>query len=218
MSDDQQAYKFSNNYSDLSNSSGLDAGFQFEFYCQRCSDRWRTTFKPYRSAQASGWLSKGASIFGGLLGNASSVLNGLAEAGWHSARDGAFKEALAEGKQHFNRCSACHDYVCGTCFDTENGLCYNCAPNVKVAITRSRAQGEVQSASEIAHDEGRSRGVRHDVRQEMQLVCPQCRAETHGAKFCPECGFKMAQQIQCRGCNTSLEPGTKFCTECGQRQ
>jgi hypothetical protein len=41
--------KFANNVSDLSNSSGVDAGFQFEFYCQRCNDRWRTEFKPYRS-------------------------------------------------------------------------------------------------------------------------------------------------------------------------
>lgn len=210
--------KFANNVQDLSDRSGVDAGFQFEFYCQRCSDRWRTSFKPYRSAQAGGWLQKGANLFGGLLGDAGSVLNSMAEAGWHSARDQAFKEAVEQGKAHFNRCSNCHGYVCGQCFDSANGLCFDCAPNVKVAITRARAQGEVYSASELANDEGRRRGAGHDVRQEMQLVCPQCRTETHGAKFCPECGFKMGQQVACRGCAAMLEPGTKFCTECGQRQ
>jgi RNA polymerase subunit RPABC4/transcription elongation factor Spt4 len=52
----------------------------------------------------------------------------------------------------------------------------------------------------------------------MQLVCTQCHTETHGAKFCPECGHKTAQQVACSHCSTMLEPGTKFCTECGQRQ
>lgn len=210
--------KFANNVHDMSNATGVDAGFQFEFYCQRCSDRWRTAFKPYRSAQAGGWLQKGASLFGGLLGDAGSVLNGMAEAGWHTARDGAFKEAVEEGKAHFNRCGNCHEYVCGPCFDAANGLCFDCAPNVKVAITRARAQGEVRSASELADGEGQRRGRTHDVRAEMQLVCPECRTETHGAKFCPECGHRMAQQVACQACSKPLEPGTKFCTECGHRQ
>ena len=83
--------QFANNYRDLSNSTGVDAGFQFEFYCQRCSDRWRTHYKPYRSGQASGWLQKGASMFGGMLGNASSVLTGMAQAGWHTARRGVHR-------------------------------------------------------------------------------------------------------------------------------
>lgn len=210
--------KFASNVSDLSNATGVDAGFQFEFYCERCRDRWRTAFKPYRSAQAGGWLQKGASLFGGILGNAGSVLNSMAEAGWHSARDEAFREAVEDGKRHFNRCGNCHDYVCAQCFDGANGLCFDCAPNVKVAITRSRAQGEAYSASQRANDEGQRRGLGHDVRPEMQLVCPQCRTETHGAKFCPECGFRMGQKVQCQACPTLLEPGTKFCTECGQRQ
>lgn len=210
--------RFSSNYQDLSQSSGVDAGFQFEFYCERCSDRWRTHYKPYRSGQASGWIQKGASIFGGLLGNASTVVSGMAQAGWHSARDEAFKEAITDAKAHFNRCGNCHDYVCEPCFDGSTGLCFNCAPNVQVAITRARAQGEVRSAAERADTEGESRGTRHDVRQDMQLVCPQCRAETHGAKFCPECGYKMAQQTPCTACSTLLQPGTKFCTECGHRQ
>ncbi|TFW13787.1 zinc ribbon domain-containing protein [Duganella callida] len=210
--------QFSSNYQDLSNASGVDAGFQFEFYCQRCSDRWRTRFEPYRSGQASGWVQKGASLFGGLLGSASSVLNGVAEAGWHSARDDAFTGAVAAAKAHFNRCGDCHRYVCEPCFDAAKGLCFNCAPNVNVAITQARAQGEITGAREVATEEGYARGRQRDATPAMQLVCPQCRTETHGAKFCPECGFRMAQQVACSHCSTMLEPGTKFCTECGQRQ
>jgi hypothetical protein len=210
--------RFSSNYQDLSQSSGVDAGFQFEFYCERCSDRWRTHYKPYRSGQASGWIQKGASIFGGLLGNASTVVSGMAQAGWHSARDEAFQEAIGDAKEHFNRCGNCHDYVCAPCFDAAHGLCFQCAPNVQVAITKARAQGEVRSAADRAETEGESRGTRHDVQQAMQLVCPQCRAETHGAKFCPECGYKMVQQVPCTACSTMLQSGTRFCGECGHRQ
>jgi rRNA maturation endonuclease Nob1 len=87
-----------------------------------------------------------------------------------------------------------------------------------VKITQARAQGEVSAASEKANAEGQTRGGRLDVTQNMQLVCTQCRAETHGAKFCPECGHRTAQQVACRTCSTTLQPGTKFCTECGERQ
>jgi hypothetical protein len=30
--------------------------------------------------------------------------------------------------------------------------------------------------------------VGFDVQTQHQLVCPQRKSETHGAKFCPECG------------------------------
>jgi len=57
--------KFSDNYNDLSQQSGVNAGFQFEFFCERCNDTWRADFVPYRSGQASGWLSKAGGILGG---------------------------------------------------------------------------------------------------------------------------------------------------------
>lgn len=210
--------RFGDNYQDLSNSSGVDAGFQFEFYCERCNDRHRTAFQPYRSGQASGWASKAAGMFGGILGGASSALDGLAQAGWHSARDDAFRKAVEDAKAHFHRCGGCHQYVCATCFDTGSGLCYNCAPDVNVAIAQARAQGEVQGASEVATLEGVARGQKRDVKRDQQLVCPSCKAETHGAKFCPECGTKMAVKSQCRSCSAELQPGAKFCPECGEKQ
>jgi hypothetical protein len=209
---------FSNNYQDLCQQHGIDAGFQFEFYCQRCNDRWRTNSKPYRSGQASGWVQKGASLFGGLLGSAGSALDGLAQAGWHNARDDAFRDAVGDAKAHFNRCSDCHSYVCATCFDSANGLCHNCAPDVNVAIARSRVQGEVRGAAEKAEEAGQVKGAARAVDKPMQLVCPECKCETHGAKFCPECGHKMAQTVACTQCAAQLQPGTKFCGECGTRQ
>ena len=65
--------KFSKNFSDHSVHSGTDAGFQFEFYCERCNDAWRSEFSPFRGGQASSWLGRAAGVFGGVLGEASSA-------------------------------------------------------------------------------------------------------------------------------------------------
>lgn len=63
-----------------------------------------------------------------------------------------------------------------------------------------------------------ARGRKLDVKRAQQLVCPGCKAETHGAKFCPECGTKMNVKAQCGSCSAEIQPGAKFCPECGEKQ
>lgn len=209
--------QFSKNFSDLCVQNGTNAGFQFDFYCERCSETWRSQFVPYRSGQASGWLSKAAGIFGGALGGVGSAVDGLAQAGFGEARDEEFAKALEQAKHHFHRCGKCHSYVCETCWNQAKGLCYNCAPDVQVEIEAARNQGEIQGATEKALQEGLSRGAGQDVQRDRQLVCPQCHAETHGAKFCPSCGYKLASASNCPACGAALPPGSRFCPECGQK-
>lgn len=209
--------KFSDNYSDLCQQQGVNAGFQFEFYCERCNDTWRTEFVPYRGGQASGWLNKATGLFGGVLGGVGEAVDGLAQSGWGKARDEAFKEAIDQAKHHFHRCAKCLQYVCDTCWNVDKGLCLNCAPDAEVEIEAARAQGEVSGASEIATEEGVQRGKKMNVQRERQLVCPQCKTETHGAKFCPNCGFALAVKSKCPKCSTEVSPGAKFCPECGQK-
>ncbi|RYG58028.1 zinc ribbon domain-containing protein, partial [bacterium] len=49
------------------------------------------------------------------------------------------------------------------------------------------------------------------------LTC-SCGAQVaRGAKFCPECGQKVALKQSCPGCGVESAPGAKFCAECGQR-
>ncbi len=208
--------QFAKNYNDHCKSQGVDAGFQFEFYCERCSDTWRSAFVPYRSGQASGWLGKATGMFGGALGSVGSAVEGLAEHGFGEARDEEFRKALDQAKEHFHRCAKCHSYVCNRCFNAEKGLCYNCAPDVKVEIEAARSQGEIQGATEMATAEGVARGQKMDVKTERQLVCPSCKAETHGAKFCPECGYKLVTPGVCK-CGAKLPAGAKFCPECGEK-
>ena len=106
-------------------------------------------------------------------------------------------------------------FVCDVCWSNDKGLCRECAPDAQVEIEAARAAGAVYAAGEKAALEGIQRGKQMDVKRDRQLVCPQCHAETHGAKFCPECGFKLAVQSQCPKCSAEVSPGAKFCPECG---
>ena len=209
--------QFSDNYSDKCISHGVNAGFQFEFHCERCNETWRTEFVPYRGGQASGWLSKAAGMFGGVLGNVGDAVDGLAQSGWGTAKDEAFRQAIEQAKTHFHRCAKCHQYVCGVCWNKDKGLCLNCAPDAQVEIEAAIAQGEVYAAGEKAALEGIQRGKKMDVKRDRQLVCPDCNTETHGAKFCPNCGKQLAVTDKCPSCATSVSPGTKFCPECGSK-
>lgn len=208
---------FSNNFQDLSQGSGVNAGFQFEFYCERCHNAYRTEFESYRAGQAAGWIGRASGLLGGVLGQADNAVDGLAQQGWAKARDEKFRDAVVDAKQHFNRCSRCFQYVCDTCFNKAKGLCFNCAPDVQVEIEASRNQGELQAASEAAMAEGMKRAGARDVTRDQQLVCPSCGAEAHGAKFCPECGERLAVTVKCEGCGTESPAGTKFCPECGSK-
>lgn len=210
-------FKFSDNYKDLCSRSGVTAGFQFEFNCQRCNDTWRSAFVSYRSGQAAGWIGKAAGFFGGALGGVGSAVEGLAESSWGTSRDEAFKGAIDEATHHFHRCAKCHHFVCDICWNAAKGLCLDCAPSTQVEIEAARAQGEVQAAAESAAEEGMARGKKLDVKSEHQLVCPECATETHGAKFCPQCGHRMADQAVCPACAAPLPAGAKFCTECGHK-
>jgi hypothetical protein len=209
--------QFSDNFSDLCVQSGAKAGFQFEFFCERCRDAFRSEFVPYRSARASGWLGKAASAFGGVLGSVTEAAEGVAEAGYGKARDEAFRAAVANAQKHFHRCARCSNYFCVRCWNAAQGLCLSCAPDAEVEIEAARAEGEVAAAREAATQEGMHAGKQKDVKRQRQLMCPQCGAETKGARFCPECGAKLAQKSACPACNSEIAPGAKFCPECGQK-
>jgi len=209
--------KFSDNYRDHCQQSGVAAGFQFEFFCERCNDTWRTEFVPYRGGQASGWLHKASGLFGGVLGTVGDAVDGLAQSNWGKARDEAFSEALGQAQKHFHRCGKCFQYVCGVCWNGERGLCLNCAPDVEVEVEAAMAEGAVQAAREKGVARGQELGAQVDTEKKRQLVCPECRTETHGAKFCPNCGKQMGVKDKCSKCSAEVAPGTKFCPECGQK-
>lgn len=208
---------FSDNYTDLCERNGANAGFQFEFYCENCNDRWRTAFVPFRTGQASGWLNRASGFLGGVMGEISSAAEGMAEAGFGKARDKAFAEAVEQAKGHFHRCANCHNYVCDVCWNAGKGLCLGCAPSLEVEAERARNEGALAGVRDKAYLEGEARGQNVDVKKDRQLICPECGAHTEGGKFCPECGAKLAVKSTCPGCSAEVSPGAKFCPECGEK-
>jgi hypothetical protein len=213
---------FSNNHRDLSEQYGTGAGFQFEFSCQRCNDTWRSPFQPYTSGRMAGWLDKAAGTAWGVLGRtgseASTAINGLVGANWGPSRDAAFKRAIAEASGHFNRCARCTSHVCGSCWNAAQGLCLVCAPDTAAEVAAARQRGLNDVAAQRAYSVGETRAQAVDVESAQQLVCPECRAETHGSRFCPGCGHRLAAPDSCTGCQAELPPSAAFCPDCGTRR
>lgn len=219
MSNDSDLH-FSNNYRDLCIQSGTGAGFQFEFYCQCCSDTWRSPFEPYRSGQASGWMREAGGLLGGLFGGFGNQLDnaaeGLARAGWGTSRDAAFKTAISSAQAHFHRCASCHRYSCSQCWSPDTGLCQSCAPDLAAQVRVARHAGTVEAARDAAREVGKGQAADVEINAARTLVCPECHTETHGAKFCPQCGHNLAAKTTCGHCKTELPAGSRFCPECGQ--
>lgn len=179
MSDDLH---FAENYRDLCQQSGTGAGFQFEFYCECCNDTWRSPFTPYLSGQASGWMQRASGLVGSLLGNIGSdmdnAVQGLAQSGWGTARDTAFREAIAAAQGHFHRCARCHHYTCDRCWSIDSGLCRNCAPDIASEVQAARLSGTLEAATTQARSAGTALADKVDVTTPHQLCLPKVRCRS----------------------------------------
>jgi hypothetical protein len=213
---------FSNNYRDLCEQHGTGAGFQFEFSCWRCSDTWRSAFQPYTSGRMAGWADRVVGSAWGTFGRAgseaSSALGGLVGANWGPAKDAAFQKSIDDAKTHFNRCGRCTNYVCARCWNAAQGLCLGCAPDTAAEALAAQQRGLNDAVSQRAYETGSAQAASFDTDQRRQLVCPQCSTETHGARFCPGCGHRLAQADHCASCNAEVPQGAAFCPDCGTRR
>ncbi|MFD0561362.1 zinc-ribbon domain-containing protein [Kitasatospora saccharophila] len=92
------------------------------------------------------------------------------------------------------------------------------APDTAAEAAAARQRGLDDAVTENAYAHGQSRAGQFDVTVDRRLVCPQCRAETHGTPFCPGCGFRPARPPQCTSCHAELPEGSAFCPGCGTRR
>lgn len=180
------------NYRDLSTStSDLSAGFQFEFFCEKCGETSRTAFRPYRKGQITGWLSRFAFMFHD-LNKASRATGAFAEAGATNAKREALADAMAAVADNYQRCERCRKWVGRECWNASSGSCRDCA------TPGASAQGAQAMATAAA------------------VVCPNCQTPSSGGRFCHECGFDMASTHKsCPACGTTLARQARFCTDCG---
>ena len=184
-----------NTYRDLSTGTmDLNAGFQFEFTCARCSARWRSPFRPHRMGQASNLIMRFSFLFDSLWRVARTSGN-FNDIGARGAKESALAEAQAEASTRFVECGHCHRVVCKDCHDDRRGACLDCL-----------ASASAHGGAAPAHGEARAAGA----------GCPNCGSPSDGGRFCPECGFDMASTHKsCPGCGTMVARSSRFCTDCG---
>jgi len=212
-----QKIEFTRNYSDLS----TNEGFQFEFYCDRCGTGYRTRFQASALGAVTNALDAASSLFGGILGQAANLGERARSATWEKAHDEAFIKAMEELKPDFVQCPRCSSWVCRkSCWNTNKGLCKQCAPDLGVemaAAQASRTVEEVWAHSKVA-EEDREMLKEESWRAGVRATCPNCNAPlAANVKFCQECGAKIQPQKHCTQCGAALSPGTKFCGECGAK-
>jgi uncharacterized OB-fold protein len=171
------------NYADKS----TDEGFQFEFYCDRCGQGYRSQFKPFSWGKISGAAEAVSDLFGGvgLFGKTADLTGGASDVRRDSAQDEAFLEAVGEVKPYFVQCPRCANWVClDNCWNARRGLCQDCASGLKTSPASCPKCG-----------------ASHPPK----------------AKFCPECGASLKVATHCSQCGAKFQPGAKFCAECGAK-
>ena len=208
--------EFVSNYNDLS----TDSGFQFEFFCNRCSTGYRTPFKAWAVGTASSVLDAASGLFGGIFSSAANVGERVRSAAWQKAHDEAFESALENIRPNFIQCPRCSTWVCRkSCWNTKRGLCKECAPDLGVEMSAAQASRSVEEvwAHAAMAEEDKHLGE-ENWRETIRATCPNCEAPLAvNAKFCPECGAKLKEKNQCAHCGAALTPNAKFCPECGEK-
>lgn len=208
--------EFTDNYNDLS----TDRGFQWEFYCERCANGYRSKFRPSATGLATEVLDVASGVLGGIFGTAAQVGDRVHSAAWERTHDEAFTKAIGEVKAYFVQCPRCNEWVCRQrCWNESRGLCFECAPDV--AVETASAQAEAITEQAVEEVRSRKYGVKDFVAGDsLRGGCPNCGAAVKaGAKFCPECGTHLKQKNRfCTECGSPIEAGAKFCPECGAQQ
>jgi hypothetical protein len=204
--------EFTDNYEDLS----TESGYQFKFVCERCGNGYMSSFVASKSGIATGLLRGAGNIMGGFMGSASSGAEELRELVAGPAHDRAMQNAVEEIRPLFTQCKRCGQWVCReVCWNSERGLCTECAPMVQREIASMQAQMTVEQAGEKLREQDLTAGL--NLSTTAVVVCPACGAENEGGKFCQECGASLLARSECPRCGTKLKAGAKFCPECGQK-
>lgn len=212
-----QKIEFTRNYNDLS----TDRGFQFEFFCDRCGNGVRSSFKASATGLASGVADAASSLLGGLFSSASDLTHRVHSAAYEKGHDDAFVAAVRELQGQFVQCPRCSSWVCrDRCWNTQRGLCKDCAPDLGVeasAAQSSRTVEEIWAHSKMAEAD-REMLTEKSWREGMVASCPECEAPLpSNVKFCPEFGAKIKAEGKCPACGEKVIPASKFCPECGEK-
>lgn len=214
---------FTDNYHDNS----TEEGFQFTFYCDICSEGYKTKFQEsstYRKGKLFSGIGKAFSFGASLLGgnnvgyNMERGSNFLAERfhgmtpEWHKEHDHVFELSQNEAQGHFFRCPRCKKWVCENDWNEQEGLCVEDAPRMNVEVAAAKAEKMVQDIREKAQNTTVFTG---EI-ESKQTICPQCGKPAGEGKFCNNCGGSIDMRI-CSKCGAKNSAASRFCGECGNK-
>lgn len=213
---------FTRNYEDNS----TNAGFQFTFLCDVCSDGYKTQFAASKTFKKAGFwkgIGKAVSIGSELAGRSGgyTIERGTDAIGhrfegmtpeWHKEHEVAFELAQNEAKGHFKRCPRCHKYVCENDWNEQEGLCTDDAPRESTEVAAARAEKMVADIKQKAENTQVFTG---EVTR-RQTICPACGKPAGQGKFCNNCGAALGLVV-CSKCGAKNAAGTGFCGECGNK-
>ena len=214
---------FTRNYNDNS----TEAGFEFTFFCDICSDGYKSSFVQSSTA-GKGKLLKGlgagAGILGDLVGGRAGNVGWAADRGsnvlserfdgrspdWLKEHEKAFERAQNEAKQHFHRCPSCNLYVCDACWNEDEGLCTSCAPRQEIYVAKARAEAMKRNIDEAQENAT----VWQGKIESKTTICSVCGKPAGTGKFCNNCGASMDLQ-ECPKCGAKNAQSVRFCNNCG---
>lgn len=209
------SHAFTKNYRDHSN----DTGFQFEFFCDKCGNGFRSSYRTNTVGFLSSMVKAATSIlgtghrYGAGADQIKDVLRGPA---W----DSAFKEAIEEILPRFHQCTRCGLWVCpDVCWNGPRQLCEACAPDLQEEAGAIQTRAAIEQARTRAAEHDQTGGL--DMSAPQQAACPSCRARLEpNAKFCASCGHSLAGEAKgfCSQCGGKLAAGARFCAACGAKQ
>ncbi|HEY3595875.1 MAG TPA: zinc ribbon domain-containing protein [Polyangiaceae bacterium] len=215
------SHSFTRNYTDHSSNEG----FQFEFFCDKCGNGYRSSFQTSSLGFAASMLKAAGSILGGNAYRIGWGADQVKDAFRGPAWDSAFQTAIEESKPRFHQCTRCGKWVCPeVCWNQARGLCEECAPNLNEQAAAIQAQVAVEQAWTKARDADQMHGV--DVQSATAIVgssCPKCQATlSPGTKFCSGCGTAVGSIAAkgpkfCDQCGAELASGSHFCAQCGKQ-
>jgi hypothetical protein len=201
---------FTDNYTDKSS----EYGYQFEFQCERCGNGYESSFQRSAAGMGGGLLRAAGGFLAGTLGRGAQTVEQMADMARGSGRDAALRKAVEEMRPYFHQCHGCGNWVCrDVCWNGDAGLCVTCSPKVEHEIGSLQAEERRRQIQDKLTEVDLTANL--NIGAKVVARCPECMAETQGAKFCPECGSSLSPTITCRGCHHEMKRGTKFCPECG---
>lgn len=208
------AIEFTGNYQDLS----TDTGFQFKFFCERCQNGYMSSYRANKLGVAGGLLRGASNFAGGMFGRGADSAYDIQQAIGGKQHDGALRDAVKEIKPLFKQCRNCGNWLCEQiCWNSGANMCKDCAPVAEEVETRVRAQFV---ETQVNNDTFLEENIRMSEKgKEVNKNCESCGAETLGKKFCPGCGAPtaIAAAAFCPDCGKKTTPGAKFCGECGAK-